>query len=486
MRKGIISTVLLLALVVSIVGCGDKKKVIKDEKTSIQEGVTDETESASEISTTNEKTDLNISENVADDMQTSEETTTVSRSEVETTTVRKVETETTTKKQQGSQKYTFKNVSDGVHFYSTKKDAVKVYDQPSSSGKVVDTFGLKHLMYVESVCKETGWYKIIYDDVICSEKNVDNHLYVEYTGEPKKNRIILTKEAKNLKTAYINPNDVVNTHGYEYEVYHKWNDLEMPDYYSWTQQSMNFYKKLCYAPRFTVVEHEKDEHITYNLIGMFVPKCEDDDKGMEIIQKYLDEKGAYLDDYSISGIGTRPSVRFIRVEYLDKSEQSFKLWNGSYLDNAEINWNYFEKVYGYSEEEAAERCEAYVGSIYWDQSIGKIDTTDGEHIILNMDELYQICKLADKHTLEVLKRPSLKRYEIEEVIYDEPNEAGQMHCVYYMYTSQTTSEMIAKLEEELGVYKELWADNFYEEKTEFVSKTQEGLDVYVKKCYFTY
>ena len=471
--KRLIVLIGILSLVSSLVACGDNKKTSKDEKMSTTESVLESEETREIITELEETTSNKTTETVVDDTKTSEEVTTEKKTEVEITT----------KKQQSNKKYTFKKVSDGVHFYSTKKDNVKVYDQPASSGKVVDTFGYKHLMYVESICKETGWYKIIYDDDICGEKNYQDHWRVVYSGENEKNRIILTKEAKELKTAYINPKDVANPASFEDEVFHKWNDLEMPDYYGWTTQSMNFYKNLCYAKRFTVVEHEGDENITYNMLGMFVPSEKDDDKGLELIKKYLDKKGAIMTDYGISGIGTRPAVRFIRVEYLEASEQRALFWGSTYSTATEFNWTYFEETYGYSKEAAIERCEEYMDSVFWDGAIGTLD--DEDVTSFTMKELVEVCKIADQYTLEVLKRPSINRYKLYDFDIEWPEEEGEAILMYYMYTPGGDAEKIAKCESMLTSYKESWTDKTYEEVDEFVTKTEEGVDVYIKKCYFT-
>ena len=359
-------------------------------------------------------------------------------------------------------------------------DSVKVYDEPSSSGKVIDTFGYRHLMYAESVCNETGWYKIIYDDGICSEKNYENHLYVQYSGKAEyKKDIIFSKEAKDIKTGYIDPQYVVNPHGFDEEVFENWNGIEMPIHYIWSDNDINFFKSLCYEPRFTVVEIEKEQGDITNIIGMFVPSSDDDDKGEEIIKKYVEEKGGYLTDFGASGAGTRPAVRYLRAEYLDVENQYGKFQG--YSASCKINWKYFEETYGYSEDEVYSRCTRYIGSIFWDGSFGK---TEGDYTVLTLEEIYKVCKLADEITFDVLNRPSLREYKINEIIYEPGEEAGDLDTVYYLYTSETDAETIARLDIELEGYKEQWNANFNGEPSGKPIMTQEGIEIYSRKYTF--
>lgn len=300
--------------------------------------------------------------------------------------------------------YTYTIYEDPFHIphYSVYKSSANVYDVPSASGNVIDTFGYKHMMFVVGKCNETGWYKIVYDDQICAPSNYRNHemTYYDYTStkpaiRPDQTQFtIFSRQAKNVKTGYINPKDVMMPEAWEDEMCNLWNGVRYYERYSMTPESLEFFKKLCYVPRRTFVEHENVVAVLFETGD--IPFMEE----KELFDSYALEHG-YLyvggSGYWIDG-RAQPPAYYTGKEFLRFDEQYVIV--GKNWSSAKINWDYIEKEYGYTKDILYDFYR-YIESDYFDKSIG-IWNEEEHSIRYNGYELMQVYQIIEQYKTQKL------------------------------------------------------------------------------------
>ena len=437
-------------IIVGLVGCGNKDNSKKKNKVT-------KTSSKIDEETVNEKnSEDNNYETEAIDIETTNQ-----------------EVELTTNKAEGVKNYTYSGV-EYIVIYGVHKDSAKVYNQPSSAGKVIDTFQRKQMMYVVSVCNETGWYKIEYDDSILSSKNAPDYVFINYKGDNNQGKYISFKdEAKNIKVGYINPADVCRADDWEYKITVTWNGIKLREHFSWDPADVEFYKSLCFAERFTPIEKSGN-----NVIGMFVPNSEDYNKAYNILEQYGNQKGYLIENCGGSGLSDNPPVFFITALYIPIENQYGRFWitGGS---GEKVNWDYFTKTYGYSREDVLRKCSLYAMWSDCDRNIGKWE--DDREVIYTIAEMAEVCRIVDQYTEEYFSLPNIYEFDINTVIREWQNDS--VLRMYYLYTNDTSADVRNMLDEEMNLMTTMAVN--VEESICLYETCKEG-ELYMKELIITF
>lgn len=296
--------------------------------------------------------------------------------------------------------YTYKIYEDpeDVWLYSVHKNSAKVYDAPSTSGNVIDTFGYKHAVFVTGKCKETGWYKIAYDDTYCAESNYENHWKLNYNEAKGDYWIVFPKEAKNIKEGYINPKDVLSPDDWSSTIYHNWNGIKYYESYGESAEQLAFYKKLCYADKFTIMEYE-------DTAMMLIPDPDAPsklhegwtmcDEAYEMLEEYMNERGHRRGNAGDLWLDEDASAYYIGMSFTKLEDQYCDINYDGHGGGHWINWDYVERIYGYTED-AVWTCMAYVTLDICDRSFG-VWNDEEQEVRFTIEEVVKICKIMEEY-----------------------------------------------------------------------------------------